>query len=144
MFKFNEVNLGGPTPNIQISINEINTTNEVVEIPVLCKERSNNTIRYIGYKEVKTKDTRSDYERWKDEYYYSYYPTPTIIEVEVPVSKNVKKIIIPYSIENISKKAFKNVAQVEFIIDENNYNYKISEGKIIHKHTGEIIWPYSE
>ena len=145
MFKFNEVDLGGPTPNNQISVNEINATCESIEIPTFYKDGTfSQSVRYIGYKSERQEDTRSDYEKWKDEYYYNYYPTPSLIEVEVPVSKSVKKIFIPYTIENISKQAFKNLTGVEFEIAEKNYNYKVEDDKIINKHTLEVVWPYSE
>ena len=145
MFKIDGINLGGPTPNIALVINEINSNEEYVKLPEYGNARGTfNSIRRIGYIEVKTEDTRSDYERWKDEYYYSYYPTPSIVEVEVPVSANVKKIFIPYTVEKISKLAFKNLKNVVFEIDEKNYCYKISDGKIVDKHSSEVIWPYSE
>lgn len=142
MFKINKVDLGGPTPNIQLSINEINTDAEYVEIPLYTKyDMSNEFIRYMGYISIPPEDNRSDYEKWKDEYYYSYYPTPSLVEVEVKVSPSVKKIFIPYTLEHISKSAFKNLTGVEFVIDDRNYNYKVEDGKIVHKHTNEVIWP---
>ena len=145
MFKIDRVNLGGPTPNIAHVINGIETTEEVVTIPVYIQDGyTSETVKRIGYLEIKTEDTRSDYERWKDEYYYSYYPTPTIVEVEVSVSPCVKKIIIPHSVEQISKRAFQYLKDVIFEIDENNYNYKVEKGAIVHKHTGEVIWPYTK
>ncbi len=140
-FKIIEINLGGPSSTRTLVINEINSENECVRLPDFVNIGNYaNTIRRLGYLEVQTKDTRSDYERWKDEYYYSYYPTPSIIETEVVVSPNVKKIFIPYCIEKISKLAFKNLKNVTFEIDEKNYNYKISDGKIVDKHSGEVIW----
>ena len=145
MFKFDQINLGGPTPNIQNVICEINTTEKCVTLPEYYHDGyENNIVRYVGFKEIPTVDMRCDYEKWKDEYFYNYYPTPEIIEVEVPVSKSVKKICIPRGIEKISKTAFKNLTDVEFEIDKDNYNYKVENGKIIPKHTGEIIWPYNE
>ncbi|MBO7169647.1 MAG: hypothetical protein J6W28_00545, partial [Clostridia bacterium] len=114
-----------------------------VEIPDYIQDGAHmERVKRLGYIEVKTVDTRSDYERWKDEYYYSYYPTPSLCEVEVEVPSCVKKIFIPKTIEAISRYAFKNLKDVTFEIDEKNYNYTVKDGKIVNKNSGDVIWPF--
>lgn len=145
MFKTTYVDLGGPTPNLSLVINGVETKEEYVAFPAFIKTgRYDERVKRIGFLEVKKKDTRSDYERWQDEYYHAYYPTPTIIEIEVKVPTCVKKIFIPNTIEAISKQAFKNLKDVTFEIDEKNYRYAMKDGKIVDKHSGEVIWPYEE
>lgn len=73
MFKTTYVDLGGPTPNMALVINGIDTKEEYVEIPAYIKVgRYNERVKRLGYIEVKTADTRSDYEKWQDEYFHAY------------------------------------------------------------------------
>ena len=141
--EYNRIDLGGPTPNLALSVAKIESDEEVVTIPKnACVNNDSLWVRRIGFIETVTVDNRSDYERWKDEYYYNYYPTPSLNAVEVPVSKSVKKIIISAEVEKISTMAFKNLKDVVFEIDKYNSHYEIKDGKIVEKKTGNIIWPY--
>ena len=143
MFKTTYVNLGGPTPNMTLVINGIDTKEECVEIPAYMQDGVHTEIvKRIGYVEEKTEDTRSDYERWQDEYFHAYYPTPSLSEVEVAVSPCVKKIFIPHTIEAISRYAFKNLKDVVFEIDEKNFRYAVQGGRIVDKISGDVIWPF--
>ena len=123
------------------SVVEINSEKEQVEIPTLYR---GGTVTRIGFKQMETKDHRSDYEKWKDEYYYSYYPTMSDVAVEVAISPNIKKIFIPNTITHISKLAFSKVKDITFEIDKDNKNYKIEDDKIIEISTGATIWPCNE
>ena len=141
--EYNKIDLGGPTPNLAFSVAKIESDEEVVTIPKnACVDNDSLWVRRIGFIKTVTVDNRSDYEKWKDEYYYNYYPTPSLNAVEVPVSKSVKKIIISGEVEKISTMAFKNLKDVVFEIDQNNRYYEIKDGKIVEKKTGEIIWPH--
>ena len=125
------------------SINEINSDQEYVKLPTHKDEEWRGmVITRIGFEQEK--DTRSEYERWKDEYYHSYYPNLTGVGVEVKVSPNIKKIFIPHTITQISGVAFKDIKDMQFEIDENNKYYKVEDNKIIEISSGRVIWPYNE
>lgn len=141
MHKIVSINIGGRGYATVYSITEINSEEEYVILP---SEHYQSPITRIGYEQEKYVDNRSEYERWKDEYYYSYYPTLSEVATEVSVSPNVKKIVIPSTITRISKTAFKNVKDMIFEIDKKNEHYKVEDNKIIEISSGDIIWPYSE
>ena len=127
------------------SIIEINSDEEYVKLPTHKDAPEKGiVITHLGYEQEEYVDTRSDYERWKDEYFYSYYPTRSGQAVEVKVSPNIKKIFIPHTITNISKLAFKSVKDMIFEIDENNKYYKVEDNKIIELSSGNVIWPYNK
>ena len=142
MHKIVNIYVGALHIDTVYSIIEINSEETCVTLPSQFKPGS--TLTHIGYEQDSYVDTRSEYERWKDEYEHSYYPTRSAVATEVSVSPNVKKIVIPHTIEHISRLAFKNLRDVEFEIDENNPYYQVIDGKIVKKSSGEVIWPYSE
>lgn len=143
MLKIDVIDLGGPTPCNVYSVNGIESVEERVVLPCYFSQ-FNHRLSRIGYKEVKVVDTRSDYERWQDEYYHAYYPTASVVEVEVPVSPCVKTIFISRTIEKISKKAFQNLKGVTFEIDPDNACFQIVDNKIVEKDTGKVIWPCAD
>ena len=124
------------------SITEILSEKEYVILPE--RDKYNDLITHIGFAQAKTVDTRSDAERWQDEYYHSYYPTPSLQAVEVSVSPSVKRIFIPKTVMRISTLAFKSLTDICFEIDEDNGVYKVEDNKIVKKDSGEVIWPYQE
>ena len=142
MFKIVSIMEGALAINTVYSITEINSDEEYVKLPI--EKYPGSPITHIGYEQDDYVDTRSDYERWKDEYYHSYYPMRSASPTEVSVSAAVKKIFIPHTVTHISNLAFKNVSNIEFEIDENNKNYKLEDNKIIDISSGEVIWPYSK
>ena len=145
MHKIVPIMVGARHVSTVYSITEINSEDEYVSLPTNSDEHGKGaTITHIGFSQDSYVDTRSDYERWKDEYYYSYYPTRSEVAVEVSVSPNIKKIFIPHTITQISKLAFKNIKDIQFEIDENNPDYKVVDNKIIEKSSGNVIWPYIE
>ena len=101
-------------------------------------------ITYIGYKQYEKEDTRSEYEKWYDAYFYSYYMTESETETEVLVSPNVRRIILPHTVKHISKSAFKSLRDMVFEVDEKNEVYTVEDGKLVEIATGDIIWPYHE
>ncbi len=143
MLKIDVIDLGGPTPCNVYVVNAIETNQERVVLPCYFTQY-NHRVSRIGFEEVKVVDTRSDYEKWYDAYHYSYYPTSSVREVEVPVSSCVKTIFISRTIEKISKKAFKNLKGVTFEIDPDNTCYEIVDNKIVEKGTGNVVWPCAD
>lgn len=143
MFKTAYIDLGGPTPTPVLVINGVYTTDEYVKIPDCIQDGAfEKKVKRLGYIEEKTVDTRSDYERWQDEYFHAYYPTASIKEVEVELPPCVKRIFIPHTIDAISRQAFKKLKDVTFEIDEKNYTYAVKGGKIVNKLSGDVIWPF--
>lgn len=141
MHKIVAIYIGALHIDTVYSITEIHSDEECVILP---SHKGNTPITHLGFEQDSYKDTRSDYERWKDEYYYNYYPTRYEVAVEVSVPPNVKKIVIPATVTHISKSAFQNVTDMVFEIDEKNEVYTVSDNKIIEKGSGEVIWPYSK
>jgi hypothetical protein len=93
-------------------------------------------ITHIGYRLCP--DTRSEQERLEDEYRF-YYPPASLEGIEVPVPKSVKKIVIPNTITDISKKAFKNLSGVTFEI-ENGSPFEFDGKRLMIKKSGEILY----
>lgn len=56
----------------------------------------------------------------------------------------MKKIFIPDTIEAISRYAFKNLKDVVFEIAETSFRYAVRDGKIVDKHSGEVICPFED
>ena len=96
------------------------------------------TITHIGYQLAP--DTRTERERFEDEYRFYVPQTNSLKGIEVTVSENVKKIVIPETIANISKEAFKNVRGLTFEIDGTNEIFEFKDGKLINKETNGIIY----
>jgi len=143
MFKIVSIMLGAHSVYHVYSLTEIHTEEEYVILP------ANNDaagpdypVTYVGYVQEKYVDTRTEEERWRDEYDHSYYPEHCATPVEVAVPPCVKRIRIPHTVRKISKQAFKRLTDVVFEIDERNQNYKIEDNKIIDTFSGEVIWPY--
>lgn len=124
-------------------INAIESESEEVVLPVyrnsIDYNFSNGSLRitHIGYKTVE--DTRSDFERLQDDYRFYVFPI-YLVEKEVYVSPNIKKIVISKYITDISEKAFRNVKGLTFIIEEGNEVFEIKEGKLINKTTNKVIY----
>ena len=140
MHKIVSILIGERVFETAYSINEIISDEEVVVLPDR-KERGG-AITMIGFEQ--NEDTRSEYERWYDAYYYSYYPSKYAVATEVVISENIKKIVIPHTVTDISCTAFKNVKDIIFEIDEKNESYKIQDNKIIEISSGKVIWPCDE
>ena len=124
-------------------LNEIISRDEVVIIPKTytyqnLRDIVTINVTHIGYKI--RRDDRTERERLEDDYRFYCPETNSLDGVEVPVSKNVKKIVISSSIKQISKDAFKNLTGVTFEVDEDNANFKVADGKLINKETGEILY----
>ncbi len=145
MHKIVHIDIGARCVETVYSIVEINSEEEYVVLPTHSEQHGQGAvITRIGYKQLEREDTRSDYEKWKDAYYYNYYPTSEEIATEVPVSPNIKKIFIPATVTDISKWAFKNLTDMTFEIDEKNEHYRVEDNKIIEISSGKVIWPFSE
>ncbi len=145
MKKLNIINFYDPIDRIYFySLNGINDDNKAINLPYIIKNDNNipNNITHIGYEELP--DTRTDYEKWKDSYYYHYIRPLSLKPVPIEISSNIKKVILPNCISDISKLAFTNIKGVYFEISSSNNYYYTQNGSIIKKETNEIIYKYEE
>ena len=126
------------------AINGIESNNEVVCIDSVIKNNYDytNKITHIGVEEEP--DTRDDYEKWKDSYFYNYIRPLSFNSISITISSDIKKIILPKTITCISYLAFQNVKGVKFEIDENNEYYYTINGSIYNKNTNKILYNYEE
>jgi hypothetical protein len=126
------------------SLNGIFDKNNAVNLPYIIKNDNSipENITHVGYEELP--DTRSEYEAWKDSYFYNYIRPLQLKSVSVEISSNIKKVILPNNIHYISDLAFKNVNRVYFEIASINEHYFTKEGSIYDKQTNEIIYKYKE
>ena len=144
MIKIEHFYKSGSGTELIYVINEIISKTEIVELPSKINVFRNEykPVTHIGL--TPRRDTRSDYEKWYDSYNYSYNPSTSFDSLPVTISPNIKKIIIPSTIEKIGDRAFENAVDIIFEIDENNKFYKVIDNKIIDIKNNKIIWPVTK
>ncbi len=143
MIKIETIYIGALSIETVHAITEIVSEEECVVLPSWDEASGRGAIvTRIGYVQEPYVETRSEYEIWKDEYEHSYYPERNAMAVEVTVSSNVKKIVIPHTVTDISRRAFQSLTDMIFEIEEGNTHYRIEDNKIVVIASGEVIWPY--
>ena len=122
-------------------INEIESENEIVKLPKAYKDYLNIKVYPVTHVGIKYRpDTRTEDERWEDEY-RGYRPqTNSFIGREVKISPNVKQIIVPPTVRWISDEAFANTRGLTFVFEEENERYEFVDDCLYDKKEKRVIY----